>query len=159
MLDGFDFSTSVSMCQALASDEEDDDESTHYRGGRRGPLPHTADNPGKLSSTLMKTLRLGEEEEAYRHSGGHPANALTLDEVHERENISHAPHSPLSYSETADQSAFNRLVAVLQSSGAIQDEPPQPPLPHKLPRPPVPLTMPHHHRLQDYSMSGETNYC
>ena len=62
---------------------------------------------------------------AYRHSGGHPANALTLDEVHERENISHAHHSPLSHSETADQSAFNRLVAVLQSSGAIQDEPPQ----------------------------------
>ncbi|CAI8012645.1 hypothetical protein GBAR_LOCUS8099 [Geodia barretti] len=78
---------------------------------------------------------------------------LTLDEVHEVENISHAPPLPLVLLETADHSAFND-VAVLQSSGAIQDEPPQPPLPHKLPRPPVPLTMPHHHRLQDYSMSG-----
>ena len=57
------------MCQALASDEEDDEESTHYRG-RRGPLPHTADNPGKLSSTLMKTLRLGEEEEGEDFSFG-----------------------------------------------------------------------------------------
>ena len=52
------------MCQALASDEEDDDDdaSTNHRGGR-GALPRTADNPSKLSSTLMKTLRLGEEEE------------------------------------------------------------------------------------------------
>ena len=53
------------------------------------------------------------------HSGGHPANALTLEEVHERENI----HTQPPLQSDADQSAFNRLVAVLQSSGAIQDEP------------------------------------
>ena len=127
---------------------------------------------------------------AYRHTGGHPANALTLEEVHERENIAHTSRTPSSYHEAADQSAFNRLVAVLQSSGAIQDEPPQVcgtlclsvslvlclynlcenvyhthtthehcmhmhnahTQPQKLPRPPVPLAMPH--RQQEHSLSG-----
>jgi hypothetical protein len=141
MLDGFDFSNSVSICQALASDEEEEEEYTPsgHRGGGGGMLPHAVSDPHELSSALMKALRVGEEEEAYR-SSGHPVNALTLEEVHERENIHHA-QSP-AHSD-ADQSAFNRLVAVLQSSGAIQDEPPQPPLPQKLPRPPVPLAMPH----------------
>ena len=49
---------------------------------------------------------------------GRPVNALTLDEVHERENI----HThPISQSDL-DQSAYNRFVADLQSSGAIQEE-------------------------------------
>ena len=62
----------------------------------------------------------------YRHASGHPVNALTLEEVHKRENIAQSPRSPSSsHSDAADQSAFNRLVAVLQSSGAIHDEPSQ----------------------------------
>ena len=62
----------------------------------------------------------------YKHTaycgGSHPVNALTLEEVHERENIYHTQSPSAS---DPDQSAFNRLVAVLQSSGAIQDEPTQ----------------------------------
>lgn len=45
-----------------------------------------------------------------------PANALTLDEIQARENI----HTPLSH--PGDQSAFNKLVAQLQFTGAIHQE-------------------------------------
>lgn len=45
-----------------------------------------------------------------------PVNALTLDEIQARENI----HTPLSH--PGDQSAFNKFVAQLQFTGAIQHE-------------------------------------
>ena len=66
----------------------------------------------------------------YHDTGIRPANALTLDEIHARENI-HPVDEP-SDKGSNDLGAFNKLVAVLQSSGDIKNEkgsPPPPPLP------------------------------
>ena len=105
---------------------------------------------------------------AYRHqlsggSGVHPLNALTLDEVHERENIGHAPHSPSQTNEASDQTAFNKLVAVLQSSGAIHDRPSQVrlSLTHThththYPPPPPPLNQGHSHKQDTFNLPNKT---
>lgn len=54
--------------------------------------------------------------------GHRPVNALTLDEIHARENI----HPVVQRNRDHDQTAFNKLVAQLQSSGASQKESKQP---------------------------------
>lgn len=54
----------MSICQALASDEEDEEDygsSGHRVGG--APLPPVVSDPNELSSVLMKALRVGKEEE------------------------------------------------------------------------------------------------
>ena len=56
--------------------------------------------------------------------GSRPVNALTLEEIQARENIQY-PASSQPQVTDHDQSAFNKLVAVLQSSGAIQEQKPQ----------------------------------
>ena len=53
--------------------------------------------------------------------GSRPANALTLEEIQARENIQSSQPQVTDH----DQSAFNKLVAVLQSSGAIHEQKPQ----------------------------------
>ncbi len=50
-----------------------------------------------------------------------PVNALTLEEIHARENIQTTPTLPTpSVSSIEDLGAFNKLVAVLQSSGELK---------------------------------------
>ena len=53
----------MSICQALESDDEEDEDKHHYSSGRRGQLPRTVSDPHELSSALMKALRVGQEEE------------------------------------------------------------------------------------------------
>ena len=55
----------MSICQALASDEEEEGEGEGERGGVRGGghLPRTVSDPRELSSALMKALRVGEQQE------------------------------------------------------------------------------------------------
>lgn len=53
--------------------------------------------------------------------GGRPANALTLDEIQARENIQPVS-SRVTEGGNDDLGAFNKLVAVLQSSGAIHEQ-------------------------------------
>lgn len=52
-----------------------------------------------------------------------PVNALTLEEIHARENIQTTPTLPTpSVSSSEELGAFNKLVAGLQSSGALHKE-------------------------------------
>ena len=52
-----------------------------------------------------------------------PVNALTLDEIHARENIHTTPAEDLTSKPSSDDlGAFNKLVAGLQSSGALHNE-------------------------------------
>ncbi len=52
-----------------------------------------------------------------------PVNALTLDEIHARENIQTTPTLPTPNKPSiADLGAFNKLVAGLQFSGALHKE-------------------------------------
>ena len=52
-----------------------------------------------------------------------PVNALTLDEIHARENIHTTPAEDLTSKPSSDDlGAFNKLVAGLQSSGALHSE-------------------------------------
>ena len=55
-----------------------------------------------------------------------PVNALTLDEIHARENIQTASggETPSSKPNLEDLGAFNKLVAGLQSSGVLKDSKP-----------------------------------
>ena len=55
----------VSICQALASDEEDEEDYGSSSGHRVGgaPLPPVVSDPSELSSVLMKALRVRKEEE------------------------------------------------------------------------------------------------
>ncbi len=57
-----------------------------------------------------------------------PVNALTLEEIHARENIQTTPTLPTpSVSSNGEElGAFNKLVAGLQSSGALHKDPPEP---------------------------------
>ena len=66
--------------------------------------------------------------------GSRPVNALTLDEIHARENI-HPMNEP-SDRASDDLGAFNKLVAVLQSSGDIRNEKGSPPSSSSVERPP-----------------------
>ena len=50
----------MSICQALESDEEEE-ESVSGRGRGVTLLPRAVSDPNELSSALMKALRVGEE--------------------------------------------------------------------------------------------------
>lgn len=61
-----------------------------------------------------------------------PVNALTLDEIHARENIETSPIVPITKSGGEDLGAFNKLVAGLQSSGALNKDNTEQPVQHKV---------------------------
>ena len=60
ILDGFDFSTGLSICQALDLDE-DEESTTEVAGG--GALLASKD-PSELGNALLKALRVGKEPES-----------------------------------------------------------------------------------------------
>ncbi len=179
ILDGFDFSTGVSICQELALDEE---EGCVVSAGR--PMLFSREDvkdPSQLGNVLMKALGVGKEKvpsppdtkgEHHQHtissssstgqscdtcmeyhvmscdpscddpgvptatmiSPGVPPNALTLDEIHARENIqppprpttpttltastttsTTTPSSSQGPSEGEGMGAFNKLLAAMKS--------------------------------------------
>lgn len=169
ILDGFDFSTGVSICQEL---DLDDDEPVSSQEGVAVPPPGPVvskpiKDPSELSNALLKALGVGKKEEAGlqekeekeeeevkvskappqsnsgtavfcvssvvlalelspgRHgsstSQAPPANALTLDEVHARENIHPASSEPPTSTTSTGEgmAAFNKLLAVLESKHSV----------------------------------------
>ena len=103
MLDGFDFSTGVSICQALS--DEDEELPTNSNNNKNTSLPPLADKH-QLTSVLMNVLKIpptnggGGVEAASR-----PLRAMTLDEIEE----------PRPQEVDHDQTAFNKLLAVINS--------------------------------------------
>ena len=108
--------TGVSICKELDLDEEE--------GEVKGELfSSTVETPSQLSNALMRALKVGGQEQKRnkQEMRSRPANVLTLDEIQARENIQ--PVASRSSEGSCDElGAFNKLVAVLQSSGAIHEE-------------------------------------
>lgn len=63
ILDGFDFSTGLSICQALDEDEDEPD-NLKTTGGGGDLLSSKVKNPAELSNALLKALKVGKEESA-----------------------------------------------------------------------------------------------
>ena len=103
MLDGFDFSTGVSICRALASDS-DEEEATpiNNNNDNKEGLPAITDKH-QLTNALLNVLKIppgGTGEAPTR-----PLRAMTLDEIEE----------PRPQEVDQDQSAFNKLLAAINS--------------------------------------------
>lgn len=102
ILEGFDFSTGVSICRELAtdSDEEDNREKT------KDPKLTKASNEYELTDALMTILQVSGPEERPGHARMNaPLRAMTLDEIEDTHSSSY----------DLDQTAFNKLLAAMTS--------------------------------------------
>lgn len=131
ILDGFDFSTGVSICQALDLDDDEASAATAEGLSVLPPRPGAAE-PSELSSVLLKALGMTQGSEQ-RHqsppvltntgisnkviSGAPPANALTLEQIHAREDIYPSQYQPPTSTSSVGEGmeAFNKLLAALES--------------------------------------------
>lgn len=100
IVDGFDFSTGVSIC--LAMDEDIEDSSGVGRSG--------VDETTELFK-LMQTTESADNSKVLR---ARPANALTLEEIQARENIT----TSTSQQAESDHMPFNQILAVLSRGTA-----------------------------------------
>lgn len=91
MLDGFDFSTGVSICQTLASESDDEIDS------------NSLSDKNQLASALMNVLNISKGDQ--NELSNRPLRAMTLDEIEE-------PHPQ---DGDHDQTAFNMLLAAMKS--------------------------------------------
>ncbi|XP_003387130.1 PREDICTED: uncharacterized protein LOC100639191 isoform X1 [Amphimedon queenslandica] len=102
MLDGFDFSTGVSICRALASDSDEEEATPINNNNNKEGLPAITDKH-QLTNALLNVLKIppgGSGEAPTR-----PLRAMTLDEIEE----------PRPQEVDQDQSAFNKLLAAINS--------------------------------------------
>lgn len=106
MLDGFDFSTGVSICQTLASDSEEES---------NDPIPNNA-NKYQLTTALMNVLNIpGEHQEGVvNETPTRSLRVMTLDEIEE-------PHPQDNGDQ--DQTAFNKLLAAINSPRGSEPRP------------------------------------
>ena len=105
MLEGFDFSTGLSICHELESDSDDDNVL------EKPWLPPVVSNEQQLTSALINVLGVGKEAgpgmtQAVSSS---KIKAVTLDEIEE----------PVTKVNDTDQSAFNNLLAVMSPSHEV----------------------------------------
>ncbi len=70
ILDGFDFSTGLSICQALDLDEDEGNDAEVAKG-RPVLTPNTAKDPSELGNALMKALGVGKEQESAEPKSPH----------------------------------------------------------------------------------------
>ena len=102
ILEGLDFSSGLSICHALASDS--DDEEDHIKT-TNNKFPQVADKQ-ELTSALRNILQVqGDHPESFGKVP--PLRAMTLDEIEE-------PRPPASRDQ--DQTAFNKFLATMKSS-------------------------------------------
>lgn len=102
ILDGFDFSTGVSICRELATDSDEEDN----HGKTQDSKLTKAANEHELTDALMTILQVSGSEERPGHPGmNKPLRAMTLDEIEDTQSPSY----------DHDQTAFNKLLAAMTS--------------------------------------------